>query len=193
MPAENITVKAIWIVNEYTIILEPHGGTLDQTTITAEYGVEIVLPKPSKAGETFRGWFRDDGVFENQFLLETMPAEENLTLYAAYTEWPVITLNLAGGILNINSITQAPGTTITPPANPTRVGYKFDKWEPSIPTIMPAEDMEVIAIWTVNQYTITFDSDGGTAVNPITQDYGSTLPHQLIQLRKDTHLMVGIQ
>lgn len=34
-------------------------------------------------------------------------------------------------------------------------------------------DVTLTAQWTVNQYTITFDSDGGSAVAPITQNYGT--------------------
>ena len=37
------------------------------------------------------------------------------------------------------------------------------------------KDMTLTAKWTVNSYTITFDTDGGSAVAPITQDYGTTI------------------
>ncbi len=40
---------------------------------------------------------------------------------------------------------------------------------------MPAENMTVTAQWTVNEYTITFDSDGGSAVDAITQDFGTAV------------------
>lgn len=36
-------------------------------------------------------------------------------------------------------------------------------------------DRTFLAQWTVNQYTITFDTDGGTAIAPITQDYGTPI------------------
>ncbi|MBQ7074962.1 InlB B-repeat-containing protein [bacterium] len=32
------------------------------------------------------------------------------------------------------------------------------------------------ANWTVNQYTITFNTDGGTKIKSITQDFGTVLP-----------------
>jgi hypothetical protein len=38
---------------------------------------------------------------------------------------------------------------------------------------VPAHDDTVTAQWQVNQYVITFDSDGGTEVSPITGDYGT--------------------
>lgn len=35
--------------------------------------------------------------------------------------------------------------------------------------------MTLYAKWTINQYTITFNTDGGSLVNPITQDYNSEI------------------
>ena len=40
---------------------------------------------------------------------------------------------------------------------------------------MPAEDLTVTAQWRINQYTIAFDTDGGSAIAPITQDYGTQI------------------
>ena len=40
---------------------------------------------------------------------------------------------------------------------------------------MPAENMIITAKWKVNQYTITFDSNGGSEIAPITQDYGTAI------------------
>ena len=40
---------------------------------------------------------------------------------------------------------------------------------------MPAENMTIKAKWTVNQYTLTFDTNGGSAIAPITQDYGTAI------------------
>lgn len=85
-----------------------------------------------------------------------------------------ITFDSAGGS-SVASITQAPGTSVTAPANPTRTGYTFSAWDPVVPSVMPAADITCVAQWTVNQYTITFNSDGGSAVSPITQDYGTAV------------------
>ena len=40
---------------------------------------------------------------------------------------------------------------------------------------MPAENIAITALWTINQYTITFNTAGGSEIASITQDYGSVV------------------
>ena len=85
-----------------------------------------------------------------------------------------LTFDTNGGSA-IAPITQDYGTAITAPADPTKTGYTFAGWTPAIPATMPAENMTIKAKWTVNQYTLTFDTNGGSAIAPITQDYGTAI------------------
>ena len=95
-----------------------------------------------------------------------------------YAKWAAntytITFDTAGGS-EIAPITQDYGTVITAPEAPTREGYTFIGWDQEIPTTMPAENMTVTAQWEINQYTITFDTNGGSEIAPITQDYGTAI------------------
>lgn len=85
-----------------------------------------------------------------------------------------ITFNTDGGSA-IDPITQEYETEVTAPADPTKEGYTFAGWDKAIPATMPNENIEIKALWQVNQYTITFDTDGGSAVAAITQNYGTDI------------------
>ena len=166
MPADNITVKAQWEINQYTITFDTNGGS-EITPITQDYGTKITAPdKPTRKGYTFKGWDKE--------IPKTMPAE-NITVKA---QWEInqytITFDTNGGS-EIAPITQDYGTEITAPDNPTRKGYTFKGWDKEIPETMPAENITVKAQWEINQYTITFDTNGGSEIAPITQDYGTEI------------------
>ena len=166
MPAENITVKAQWEINQYTITFDTNGGS-EIAPITQNYGTEITAPdNPTRKGYTFKGWDKE--------IPKTMPAE-NITVKA---QWEInqytITFDTNGGS-EIAPITQNYGTEITAPDNPTRKGYTFKGWDKEIPKTMPAENITVKAQWEINQYTITFDTNGGSKIAPITQDYGTEI------------------
>jgi len=161
-----LKLYAGWTVNQYTITFDTNGGS-EIAPITQDYGTEITAPdNPTRKGYTFKGW--------NKEIPETMPAE-NITVKA---QWEInqytITFDTNGGS-EIAPITQDYGTEITAPDNPTRKGYTFKGWNKEIPETMPAENITVKAQWEINQYTITFDTNGGSEIAPITQDYGTEI------------------
>ena len=123
-------------------------------------------------GCTFGGWNKADGTAWDY---ASDKVTDNITLYAKWAaNTYTITFDTAGGS-EIAPITQDYGTVITAPEAPTREGYTFIGWDQEIPTTMPAENMTVTAQWEINQYTITFDTNGGSEIAPITQDYGTAI------------------
>ena len=157
---------AKWEINQYTITFDTNGGS-EIAPITQDYGTAITAPaNPTRKGYTFKGWDKE--------IPETMPAE-NMTVKA---QWEInqytITFDTNGGS-EIAPITQDYGTAITTPADPTRKGYTFKGWDKEIPKTMPAENITVKAQWEINQYTITFDTNGGSEIAPITQNYGTKI------------------
>ena len=164
MPAESITVKAQWKINQYTITFDTDGGTAIDP-ITQDYNTAVVAPAdPTKEGYTFAGW--------DATIPATMPAKDTVIKAKWTVNKYTITFDVDGGSY-VAPITQNYGTEIVAPADPTKTGYTFAGWDTEIPSTMPAGDMTIKAKWTVNQYTITVDTDGGTAIAPITQDYGT--------------------
>ena len=163
---EALTLYPVWNTNKYTITFDTNGGS-EIAPITQDYGTEITAPdNPTRKGYTFKGWDKE--------IPETMPAE-NITVKA---QWEInqytITFDTNGGS-EIAPITQDYGTEITAPDNPTRKGYTFKGWDKEIPKTMLAENITVKAQWEINQYTITFDTNGGSEIAPITQDYGTEI------------------
>lgn len=70
---------------------------------------------------------------------------------------------------------------------PTKIGYEFSGWKYGNIIVTAdtaysdlAADNTVTSItltaqWAVNQYTITFDTDGGNEISPITQDFDTAI------------------
>ena len=162
----NMTLYAGWRILYYTIYFDTAGGSAIGH-ITQNYGTAITAPTaPTKTGYTFIGWSPE--------LPATMPAK----VMTVIAQWRInqytITFDTAGGS-EVAPITQDYGTAINAPAAPTKTGYTFIGWDTAIPATMPAHNMTITAQWTINQYTITFDTAGGSEVAPITQNYGTTI------------------
>ncbi|MCK7486330.1 MAG: InlB B-repeat-containing protein [Bacillus subtilis] len=115
------------------------------------------------------------------YTFTTMPAQ-NITLYAKWTiNSYTISFNANGGSA-VTSITQNYGTAVSAPADPTKTGYTFAGWYSDAGltsaytfTTMAAQNITLYAKWTINSYTITFNSNGGSAVGSITQNYGTAV------------------
>ena len=169
-------------INDKTNIPNPTGTPV---TVTYDYGERggiyakqivqagekaIEPDVPSRQGYQFTDWYLDDTKYDFNAAVTG-----NMTLTAKWTANSyTITFDTNGGSA-IDPITQGYDTTINAPAAPSKTGYTFMGWEPEIPATMPAEDMTITAKWSINQYTVTFDTDGGSAVAPITQDYGTAI------------------
>ncbi len=173
---ENCTLYAQWQEAPIcTVTFDPNGGTLTGAATSSEQqNAPITQPTaPTRTGHTFTGWYKDLACTQPWDFDDWVTGD--MTLYAGWrANSYTITFNTAGGSA-IDPITQDYGTTINAPAAPTKTGYTFTGWEPELPATMPAENVTVTAQWRINQYTVTFDTDGGSEIAPITQDYGSTI------------------
>ena len=161
--------------NTYTVTLNTNGGTINEGNVTSYvYGIGATLPtNVTRDGRTFHGWYEDSGASGTPVAYISATDSGDKTYWAKWTaNQYTITFDADGGSA-IDAITDYYGTAVTAPANPTKTGYTFAGWDDDIPATMPADDVKLTAQWTVNQYTITFNTDGGSAMDAITQDYGT--------------------
>ena len=150
-------------------------GTDAVFTVTPATGYELTTFTVNSVAQT---------PTEGQYTVSNLLA--NQTVVAAFTP---ITYNLT---YTLNGATDTPAnpatytieTTTFTLINPTRTGYNFAGWklngegeammEVTI-TQGSTGALAYTATWQVNEYTITFNSNGGSAIDPITQDYGTTV------------------
>ena len=171
-------VSMLSITGDYEVIYLPGTyGTGSAVTDMKPHNNILTLRGAlfTRAGYTQVGWSTVDGGEKVYGFEDIYTKNEALTLYPVWnTNKYTITFDTAGGS-EIAPITQDYGTEITAPDNPTRKGYTFKGWDKEIPETMPAENITVKAQWEINQYTITFDTNGGSEIAPITQDYGTEI------------------
>lgn len=54
-------------------------------------------------------------------------------------------------------------------------------------------DVTYTASWKINQYTISFNTDGGSEIASITQNYNTEVSFNEIPVKKDIHSQAGIK
>ena len=181
VPQWGIHYQIVWKPNDYSFSFDSNGGTAVDT-LTQTYDNAFVPPAdPSRTGYTFLGW--------QPALPDSVPAAD-MTFTA---QWQVNTYTLAfdaNGGTPVDTIVQNYDTALVPPADPSRTGYTFLGWEPALPDSIPPYDITYTAQWQVNSYALSFDSDGGTPVDTIVQNYDTALVPPADPSRTG-HLFVG--
>ena len=174
---EDCTLYALWEEAPLcTVTFNPNGGTLTGAETCQEKQNERIqrpYEEPIREGYYFRGWYKDADCTQMWDFDDPIPG--NMTLYAGWDILSyVIRVRLENGEQDI-IINQNYGTPVTVPDDPTREGYTFIGWDIPFPAKMPAKITTITALWTINQYTITFDTAGGSEIDSIEQDYDTAI------------------
>ncbi len=153
------------------------GSTIGDIAVMEGTEVDLTPFVPTKTGFTFGGWYTDE-YCEDENLVTKYVLEDNSTLYAKWIANLTVTFNVGDGVA-LDALSVAPGAEVDlTPYTTTRTGYTFDGWyaeetlSTPVTTITVDANTTVYAKWTIN-YTLTFDVDGGSAVEAVSFKAGT--------------------
>ena len=174
------TLTVIFDRNQYDITVVD-GDTTSTVTYYYEAAVSALTPA-GKTGYTFDSW---TWTRTANGAAATAPA--NMPNYAL-TATAKYTINKYNFVTYIDGVASDPvqvtyDAVVNAPAAQSKEGYTFNGWYSdsacqtpvTFPFNMPAEDVAVYATFDINTYTYTFNTDGGTEIAPITQEYGTAI------------------
>jgi uncharacterized repeat protein (TIGR02543 family) len=170
---------------QYTLSFDSHGGSA-VAAVTASEGAAVQRPAdPTRTGYVFQGWFSAASGGTAYTWPHTLSA--TITMHAQWL--PALTLSFdSHGGSTVAAIDAAAGTAVSRPEDPGRTGYVFQGWFSAAsggtlytwPHTLSA-DLTMHAQWRADtdpplaQYTIAFDSHGGSAVATIDAAEGTAV------------------
>lgn len=151
----------------YDIVLEATAGGSVSGGGSYVRGEEVTLTATPDEGYHFVEW--SDGTTDNPYLW-TVDGDKELS---AVFEPNSYTLTYVVDGETWQTVTLAYGSAIQVPEIPEKEGHTFSGWS-EIPSVMPAQDVEVTGSFTVNSYTLTYVVDG-EIYTTMEVPYGSTV------------------
>lgn len=173
LTAENIIVNAVYNLITYTVTFNADNAVVGTQNYTVEDKIITEPAVPTKTGYS--------GVWE-QYTLAT----DDVTVNAVYVaKQYAVTLNYNGATAGNTqqTVTVTYNQPIGTLPTPAKSGYTFAGWQYNESAVAPsdiwtydADTAMFTAQWTVNFYTVTFNSNGGSEVESITNvRYNSTI------------------
>lgn len=157
MGEENIDAYAKFDINTYKVTYIVDGEVYAEYDVV--YQAEVPVPSDPASADpalVFAGWKPAvEAVMPAYDLVYTAKfASLEADKYAAK-------FVVDGNTVDLQILEE--GEAIVMPENPEKFGYKFVGWEPEVPAVMPAQDMEFVAQWEVDE-TLVIIAVGGTVV-----------------------------
>ena len=171
--ASNITLTAKWGETEYSINYNLDGGTNNKNNPSSYTTTQsVTLLAPTKKGHTFIGWKASGETTAIYSPTISKGSTGNKTYTAVWSaNTYTITFNANGGTCGKTTETVTYGQYYKP-QTATRTGYSFNNWHYDTGKGYSEEycndyftidhDVTLVAWWNANNYTITYDVNGGT-------------------------------
>ena len=177
---KSVSVNSADIVTKVTslknciITLNSNGGkAINAVTVKEGKGVDS-LPATVRDGYTFDGWFTAADGGDKVTAIDKVT--NDVMLYAHWTANTYqVTFDAQGGN-EIAPMSVRADEVITDLPTPERTDYAFDGWYTKadggkkVTELSTVKDVTLYAHWKLSHYTLTFDSQGGTEVQPITEN-----------------------
>ena len=176
--------------NEYTVVFDLNGGTGDEDfvdSITVRSGYSVALTIPTREGYTFLGWYTGEGANEAKFDADDRVCHDMVLTAKWVPEEVTVTFHdYYGNVLSSDSVNW--GASASAPIAPTVPEHLFLKWDRDFQRV--TEDLTVNALYIPSTYTVTFETDGGSAV--ATQEvYVGQIPMQPADPTLSGHHFLG--
>ena len=190
MPAENLTLYAIWVQATGTLTYDANGGSGAPSNQTGNVGSQVSVsaaPTSAKTGHSFLGWNTSSAGTGTRYAPgdNFTIANGTTTLYA---EWAPVLYTLSfsanSGSGSIASVSKLAGENHSLPAGTSlsRSGYTFSGWNSNASGTgtdyavgasysMPASNVTLFAKWTPIDYNVTYDANGGTGAPSDANNY----------------------
>ena len=162
--AEPAAMAAVVYRQQFTVSFEDWDGTSLGAAQTVYAGEDATPPaNPTRTGYTFTGW---SGSYQN------IQANTTLTAQYAINTYTVRFLDYNGNVLKQETVDY--GSDATPPADPTREGWRFTGWQGDYTGI--TADTDITATYvdaTVATHWVTFLDWDGTQLSRQEVEEGS--------------------
>ena len=190
------TVYAKWL-KDCTLTFDTNGGTaLDDVVLPEGSTVDLYQHKTTREGYVLEGWYLEPG-FVN--LVTNLALHDDITVYAHWvhiSDCKLLSFNTTGGE-EIESMWIPTGAVFDVTAIvPAKKGFVFVGWYQeiglvnSVLSVKMDADVTVYAKW-VDGFTITFDTNGGSEIEPVTVIEGTVVDLTQYVPTKPTHAFVG--
>ena len=187
MGTEDVTYVPVWEKSDYIVTYY----VLNPETMANEVAAADEVPYGDAIAATPEGYTvpagydmsaaYTDASFTTAFTAGTVMPANDVNLYFKLTaKTYTIEFNEAEGS-EVADITAAYKAAVAKPADPTRTGYEFLGWyedgatDAYVFATMPLNGAKLTAKWNPIEYTITFDENGGSTVEDITETYGTPI------------------
>jgi len=157
---------------KHTVSFETDGGSAvpSQTVVN---GSMSTMPEiePTKAGYTFGGWYKDVGYTQTYDF--TSVITEATTIYAKWNaQTYTVSFEVDGGSAISDQSVAHGGKVMMSEIEPTKAGYTFGGWYTDASYTQTYDfnsnitgNIKIYAKWKAQTYTVSFNTDGGSAVS----------------------------